>query len=80
MISYLFLNSLLVYYQLAKLLDKIIIVPFFTLLLCVSASEAEIKIGSGREYDDLYYLDDGTLHFGLATISPSNTHYNGIIG
>ena len=38
-----------------------------------------MKIGSGHEYDDLYYLDDHILHSGLAIISSSNTHYNGII-
>ena len=32
-----------------------------------------MKIGSDCEYGDLYYLDDDTLHSGLAVISPSDT-------
>ena len=32
-----------------------------------------MRIGSSHKYDGLYYLDDNTLHFGLAAISFPNT-------
>ena len=40
---------------------------------CVFHLQTGMNIGSGREYNDLYYLDDCTLHSDLAVISPSNT-------
>ena len=32
-----------------------------------------IRISSGREYNDFYYFDNGTLHYVLVAISPSET-------
>ena len=42
--------------------------------------QTKMMIGSGHEYDSLYYVDDGTLHSSLDLFLLMILHYNGIIG
>jgi len=55
-------------------LHKTVVVQYFTLPIGVFHDvQTRVRIDLGCEYGGLYYLDDGTLHSYLATISPFDT-------
>jgi len=73
MTSYVFSRFLLACFLLANLLLRINVVPFFILPIVFQDLQTEMRIGSGREREGLYYLDDSTLHSGLAALSSFDT-------
>ena len=72
MMSYLLLNSQLVYYLQQTYYTKSLLYNILPFLLCVSEL-ADWEDWFGHEYGSLYYSDNGTLHSGLAVIPPFDT-------